>query len=147
MNAPTRTLSFSRRSMVAASAVLAGGAALAVAPGGGVAALRQATPVPTAGDIEAIAQQFMTDMDLRAVIVRVTQGGGEIANFALGESMTGVPATTDMHFRNGAVAISLVSTLMLILVDDGVFGLDDTIDAWLPELPGPTRSRCECWPT
>jgi CubicO group peptidase (beta-lactamase class C family) len=78
---------------------------------------------------------FMTDLDLRAVLVHVQQGDEVLASLAFGESMTGVPATTDMHFRNGAVAISLVATLVLVLVDEGVFGLDDTIDAWLPDLP------------
>ena len=77
----------------------------------------------------------MTDLDLRAVLVHVQQGDEVLASLAFGESMTGVPATTDMYFRNGAVAISLVSTLVLVLVDEGVFGLDDTIDAWLPDLP------------
>ena len=49
--------------------------------------------------------------------------------------MTGVPATVDMHFRNGAVAISYVSTLMLRLVDEGKMSLDDKVSKYLPELP------------
>src|SRR5262245_30238069 len=49
--------------------------------------------------------------------------------------MTGVSATADMHFRNGAVAISYVSTLLLILVDDGVLHLADPLSRWVPELP------------
>jgi CubicO group peptidase (beta-lactamase class C family) len=40
-----------------------------------------------------------------------------------------------MHFRNGAVAISYVSTVLLHLVDQGVVGLDDPISQWLPDLP------------
>jgi hypothetical protein len=32
---------------------------------------------------------------------------------AFGESMTGVPATPKMHFRNGAVAFSYLATLLL----------------------------------
>lgn len=39
---------------------------------------------------------------LQAVIVRVTIDGKEVVTEAMGESMTGVPATEDMHFRNGA---------------------------------------------
>ena len=35
--------------------------------------------------------------------------GQDIVRTAVGESMTGVPATVDMHFRNGAVAISYVA--------------------------------------
>ena len=41
--------------------------------------------------------------------------------------MTGVPATPDMHFRNGAVAISYVATLLLKLVDQKKVGLDDKL--------------------
>jgi D-alanyl-D-alanine carboxypeptidase len=51
----------------------------------------------------------------------------------MGESMTGVPATVDMHFRNGAVAISYLGTVLLQLEDEGKVGLDDTIDRWLPD--------------
>ncbi len=49
--------------------------------------------------------------------------------------MTGVPATTQMHFRNGAVAISYLSTVLLKLVDRKVVSLDDKLSRWLPELP------------
>jgi CubicO group peptidase (beta-lactamase class C family) len=49
--------------------------------------------------------------------------------------MTGVPATTDMHFRNGAVAISYVATLLLQLVDENEINLDDTLSEYLPDLP------------
>ena len=53
--------------------------------------------------------------------------------------MTGVPATTDMHFRNGAVAISYVSTLLLQLVDEKKVSLDDTVSKWLPDIPHADR--------
>jgi CubicO group peptidase (beta-lactamase class C family) len=49
--------------------------------------------------------------------------------------MTGVPATTDMHFRNGAVAISYVSTVLLELVDQKQVGLDDKLSNWFPDRP------------
>ncbi|CAN5225334.1 serine hydrolase domain-containing protein [soil metagenome] len=49
--------------------------------------------------------------------------------------MTGVPATTDMHFRNGAVAFEYVSTLLLQYVDEGRITLDNTVDRWMPDLP------------
>jgi CubicO group peptidase (beta-lactamase class C family) len=102
-----------------------------------IRATRQATP--TAGtspdDIMAIVDQQMEQLSLRTTIVRVAINGDEVVLDARGESMTGVPATTDMHFRNGAVAISLISTLMLTLVDDGTIGLDDPIAPYLPDLP------------
>jgi hypothetical protein len=57
----------------------------------------------------------------------------EAATVVMGESMTGVPATVEMHFRNGAVAISYLGTVLLQLVDEGKVALDDTIDEWLPD--------------
>ena len=53
--------------------------------------------------------------------------------------MTGVPATTDMHFRNGAVAISYMSTLLLHLVDEKKVSLDDKVSKWLPDMPHADR--------
>ena len=121
-----------RRSLLGMGAAAAGVLALPST----IRATRQATPAaPSPDDIVAIAESVMADLDLRATILRAAIDGDEVVTAALGESITGVPATTDMRFRNGAVAISLISTLMLTLVDDGVFGLDDPIDTWLPDLP------------
>jgi CubicO group peptidase (beta-lactamase class C family) len=99
----------------------------------------QDAQTPQAAQIVAIAREAMETYSLNAVIVRVTIDGQEVVTAALGESMTGVPATTDMHFRNGAVAISYVSTLLLRLVDQGVLRLDDPLSIWLPELPDSER--------
>ena len=82
-----------------------------------------------------VVRDYMAEANLKAVIVRVTIDGKEIVTAALGESMTGVPATIDMHFRNGAVAISYVSTLLLLLVEEGKVSLADKVSKWLPELP------------
>lgn len=101
----------------------------------------QTTQVPASADpakeatVDATVQKAMTDLHLRSAIVRVTIDGEEIITKAYGESMTGVPATTDMNFRNGAVAISYVSTALLQLVDEGKVSLDDKVSTWLPEIP------------
>jgi CubicO group peptidase (beta-lactamase class C family) len=92
-----------------------------------------------AAAILAIVRDAMARYDLKAVIVRVVIDGQGMVTEALGESMTGVPATTDMHFRNGAVAISYMSTLLLQLVDQGVVRLDDPLSNWMPELPESDR--------
>nr|MBA3377832.1 beta-lactamase family protein [Chloroflexia bacterium] len=132
-------LRLTQRVVTSASLVLAGSvASLAVTRGANAGHLYQlASPVAgsTAGDLMAIVQCVMDECDLRAVILHVAVDGEELVTGALGESMTGVPATTDMRFRNGALAISLVATLMLTLVDDGTIGLDDPIGTWLPDLP------------
>jgi CubicO group peptidase (beta-lactamase class C family) len=86
-----------------------------------------------------IVRDTMAQAHLKAVIVRVTIDGKEVVTQAVGESMTGVPATTGMHFRNGAVAISYVSTLLLKLVDEKKVSLDDKLSKWLPEIPHADR--------
>ena len=135
-----------RRAAVTVGLALASGGTLATGSARPASAtpLRQATPVAgapgdQAEDIVAIAREAMAQHDLKAVIVRVTIDGEEIVTEALGESMTGVPATTDMHFRNGAVAIMYMATLLLRLVDQRVVGLDDPIATWLPDLPDADR--------
>ncbi len=49
--------------------------------------------------------------------------------------MDGVPATTAMHFRNGAVAYQYVATLLMEFVDEHKVTLNDTIAQWMPKLP------------
>lgn len=86
-----------------------------------------------------IVRDFMTQAHLKAVLVRVTVAGKEVVTRAVGDSMTGVPATTAMHFRNGAVAISYVATLLLKLVDEKKLRLDDKLSRWLPDFPHADR--------
>jgi CubicO group peptidase (beta-lactamase class C family) len=88
-----------------------------------------------AAAVDKVVQEAMQARHLRAAIVRVTVDGKEIITKAYGESMTGMPATADMHFRNGAIAISYVSTLLLILVDEKQVSLDDKASKWVPEIP------------
>ena len=102
-------------------------------------ARHQGTPeASTAGDrpeaIVALTRDVMAKNDLKAVIVRVTIDGQEVVTTALGESMTGVPATPEMRFRNGAVTYSYLATLVLRLVDQKVVELDDSLATWLPDL-------------
>ena len=105
------------------------------------------SPTPTASPTETakadavmrIIDEVMKQSHLKAAIVRVTEDGAEVLTRAVGESMTGVPATPAMHFRNGAVAISYVSTLLLRLVDDGKVSLDDKLSKWLPDVPNSDR--------
>ncbi|MGE0214338.1 serine hydrolase domain-containing protein [Mycolicibacterium sp.] len=107
--------------------------------------LRSSTPTPTevdSGKAEAITRIVREAMDrdhLAAAIVRVTVDGKEVITEAFGESMTGVPATAAMHFRNGAVAISYVATLLLELAEDGTVALDDKLSTYLPEVPHSDR--------
>lgn len=89
--------------------------------------------------VRQIMQDTMATEHLKSALVKVTVDGKDVLTEAFGESMTGVPATTDMHFRNGAVAISYVATLLLILVDEGKVELDDKLSTWLPDTPHADR--------
>ncbi len=88
-----------------------------------------------AAAIRAVVHSVMASEHLRSAIVRVTVGGRNVLTQAWGQSMKGVPATTDMHFRNGAVAISYMSTLLLELVDQHKVSLEDKVSRWLPDVP------------
>ena len=128
-----------RAALVGGTAVLAAGALSPTVRAR--AAQSPATPLPDnasdpAAAIVALAREVMVSDALRAVILRVTVGGDEVVTAALGESMTGVPATTDMRFRNGAVAISYMTTLLLLFVDRGLVQLDDPIAPWVTGVPG-----------
>ena len=81
----------------------------------------------------------MKEYNLKALIVQVTAGGRQLYTEALGESMSGVPATPAMHFRNGAMAFTYISTMLLELVDQNKVSLDDKLSKFLPDLPQADR--------
>jgi CubicO group peptidase (beta-lactamase class C family) len=81
----------------------------------------------------------MTKDHLKAVIVQVRSNGHTVYTGAFGESMTGVPATVDMHFRNGALAFTYMSTLLLEFVDQKKTTLDTKLAHYFPNLPDAGR--------
>src|SRR4029450_11360920 len=96
----------------------------------------------------AVAQTANADPERVRDIVRALakkSGGGavlfgmwvhdrEVLTMALGESMTTVPATTDMHYRIGGIGETFMSTLLLMLVEQRRISLDDKISRWFPKL-------------
>lgn len=82
----------------------------------------------------AIREAFRTD-GIRAVIVHATVDGRTVIRKAYGQSLTNVPATVDMHFRNGNVVAMYMSTLLLKLVEQGRAKLDDPVSKFVPNLP------------
>ena len=121
--------------MLCAACTTDGGSngATTTAAGGG-SATSTAAGGPMAATTDGVVKDVMASRHLRAVIVKVSKAGQNVITAAYGESVTGVPATTDMHFRNGAVAISYVSTALLRLVDQKKVSLDDRVSRWLPDL-------------
>jgi CubicO group peptidase (beta-lactamase class C family) len=106
--------------------------ALAAASQSAQATTSQSTQASAIGKIAANA---MKTYHLKAVVIKVTKGGNLVTTQAFGDSMDGVPATTAMHFRNGAIAFEYLSTLLMEFVDEHKVTLNDTIERWMPTLP------------
>ncbi|MCF3134579.1 beta-lactamase family protein [Streptomyces olivochromogenes] len=86
-------------------------------------------------EVRDLVREAQRELDLKAVLVRVTVDGRELVTDAAGESMSGVPATPALHFRAGSVAIAYLGTMLLQLVDEHRVSLDDPVSRWLPDLP------------
>lgn len=97
-----------------------------------------ASPTPTRGPalkILDIAKTAKQQYGLNSVILKVTRGRRDLLTTALGESMTGIPADTDMQFRTGAVGIAYMGIILLQLAQEHVVDIDDPISRWLPRVP------------
>jgi D-alanyl-D-alanine carboxypeptidase len=120
--------------MIAALAATGCWVASADADGQSAGCVATERPRGVAAKIVGIAEATRRELDLSAAMVRVTVGGREVVTAAVGESMVGVPANTNMRFRTGSVGIAYLNILLLQLVDKGVVTLDDPIARWLPSL-------------
>lgn len=90
-------------------------------------------------EIDSIVTKGMKEHKLKAVLAGIAVAGENAVLDAWGESMTGVPATPDMHFRNGAVAIAYIGTVLLQLQDRKVLSVDDKLSKWFPGYPKSDR--------
>jgi CubicO group peptidase (beta-lactamase class C family) len=109
----------------------------------GVAPASQAPGRVKVKPITRIACTVMHELDLRSAIIQVSVDGRLVYSTALGESAPGTPATTAMHFRNGAVAMTYMATALLQLVDEKRLSLGDKVGKWLPGLPAADRVTLE----
>src|SRR5215475_9606268 len=90
-------------------------------------------------EIDEILSRIKEKYGLAAVIVGMASGSGKIATHALGNSMTGVKATPNMHWRIGAVTHTMYATLLLRYVDQHIVRLADKLRKWFPKLKGSDR--------
>ena len=98
-----------------------------------------AADAPSIATIRSVIRSSMAQNHQQAVIVQVRSNGNTIYTGAFGDSMTGVPATTDMHFRNGALAFTYMSTLLLEFVDQKKVTLQTKLSKYFPDLPNANR--------
>src|SRR5215813_1671558 len=87
-------------------------------------------------EIDEILSRIKEKYRLQAVIVGIASGNGETVTQAVGNSMTGVKAAPNMHWRIGAVTHTMYATLLLRYMDQHIVSLEDKLSKWFPELPG-----------
>ncbi len=85
--------------------------------------------------IQKLVTDVMIKEKLKAILLGITVEGKELLILAEGETMTDIPATPDMHLRNGNVAVAYMGNLFYQLVDAGIVKADDPVDKWMPDLP------------
>ncbi len=91
---------------------------------------------------DAVQSSFTGD-SLGAVIAGVWKDGKPLVVGALGESMTGVPATVDMHHIAGNITTCMLSTVLLQQVEKGKLSLDDKLSKYFPDLPSADQITVE----
>jgi D-alanyl-D-alanine carboxypeptidase len=111
---------------------------VALSLAGEQAAMGQDVPPPNTDPdcLRAIVQAKARKDGTKAVEFGMWVGDREVLTTALGHSMTTVRATTDMHYRIGGIAETFMSTLLLMLEEQGRINLDEKISRWFPHLLG-----------
>ena len=94
---------------------------------------------PQPKTIQNIVLAAMKRYHLKALIVQVRSNGSNVYTAAFGESMSGTPATPNMHFRNGAMAFAYMATMLLELVDQKKVSLNTKLSRFRPDLPYANR--------
>jgi len=94
---------------------------------------------PQVATVQTLVRAVVKQYHVKALIVQVRSGGSNVYTAAFGESMSGVPATPQMHFRNGAMAFTYMSTLLLELVDRKKVALETKLSRFRPDLPYANR--------
>ena len=91
-------------------------------------------PTPILNDCKPSSTQGPKRRAQRLSFLACGSPTGRCSTTALGASMTTVPAATDMHYRIGGIAETFMSTLLLMLVEQGRISLDEKISRWFPDL-------------
>lgn len=111
---------------------------VAISLAGEQAAMGQDVPPPNTDpdQLRSIVQAEAEKDGTKAVEFGMWVDDREVMTTALGNSMTTVPATTKMHYHIGGIAETFMSTLLLMLAEQGRINLDEKICRWFPHLLG-----------
>ncbi|CAN5153159.1 serine hydrolase domain-containing protein [soil metagenome] len=80
---------------------------------------------------------FVEGSSLPGALALLWADGELVLATAAGERAPGVPMEMDAIFQIASMTKPIVSVAALQLVDEGILGLDDPIEAWIPELASP----------
>lgn len=89
----------------------------------------------TKNEIDNEVQTFVKNKPVKAMIYGLWMDEKPISINAVGYSMMRVPATKEMHFRIGGVTETMLTTLLMQLVEQEKLNLNDPIAQWYPDLP------------
>lgn len=107
-----------------------------------------ASPLPAAAPLDPVAleaqlRDLYQKAGVRAMIASISQGDRQLVSLALGDSLTGVPATVEDSVRMGGISETFLGVVLMRLVENGVVRLEDRLSRWLPELPGADQVTLE----
>ena len=92
-------------------------------------------------DLRSVLETHVSSGALPGAVALVARG--DTAEFAAAgvASLGGAPMARDTLFRWASITKPITAAAVMLLVDDGVIGLDDPVDRWLPELAEPMVAR------
>jgi D-alanyl-D-alanine carboxypeptidase len=93
-----------------------------------------ATPVATTLEDAVIARMEALSIPGANVLLDGPETGIWSAGFGVSDLEQQTPMRPDMHMRIGSVTKTMTATVVLQLVDEGVFTLDDTLAGLLPNV-------------
>ncbi|MFE0425704.1 serine hydrolase domain-containing protein [Streptomyces sp. NPDC058953] len=106
------------------------------------------TGTPTEDGLEALLAAAVRRGEVTGAVGLIARGGdeagaGAVETAAVGSRTDGGPEdiAPDTVFRIASVSKIVTAAAVMLLVDEGRFGLDDPVERWLPELAAPRVVR------
>jgi CubicO group peptidase (beta-lactamase class C family) len=92
-------------------------------------------------DLRSVLETHVCSGALPGAVALITSGSATEFAAAGEASIGGAPMARDTLFRWASITKPITAAAVMLLVDDGVIGLDDPVDRWLPELSAPMVVR------
>lgn len=84
--------------------------------------------------IDSEIHQFTKNKPVKAMIYGLWINGKPVSVDKFGDSMTAVPALIDMRIRAGGVTETMLTTILMKMVEQKKIRLEDSIAPWFPKL-------------